>query len=204
MCTAIRALICRELDRRYPAPPLVTAATRGLVTAIESWAERDLFWPIVRYVSGVNAATVDPQLHVDRALLRGKPAPSMARFEVVAQRNRGLVRAAIAVVEQLLAHGEHWLLGDVPGQADLAVYRGLWFLGAMPIDCSAELAGYPVTRARMARVAAIGHATQHRVLAPLRRWRSRRQPSPRHWLIRSPMTPCRCPEARWRFAPTIT
>ena len=152
--------ICRELDRRYPAPPLVTAATRGMVTAIESWAERDLFWPIARYVSGVNAATVDPQLHVDRALLRGKPAPSMARLEVVAQRNLGLVRVAIAVVEQLLAHGEHWLLGKVPGQADLAVYHGLWFLGAMPIDCSAELAGYPATRAWMARVAAIGHATQ--------------------------------------------
>lgn len=155
--------ICRELDRRYPAPPLVTAATRGLVTAIESWAERDLFWPIARYVSGVNAATVDPQLHVDRATLRGKPRPSMARLGVVAQRNRGLVRAGIAVVEQMLAHGEHWLLGGLPGQADLAVFHGLWFLGAMPIDCSAELAGHPATRQWMARVAAIGHATQQEI-----------------------------------------
>lgn len=152
--------ICRELDRRYAAPPLVTAAQRGMVTAIESWAERDLFWPIARYVSGVNAATVDPQLHVDRALLRGKPSPSMARLGVVAQRNRGLVRAGIAVVEQMLAHGEPWLLGDLPGQADLAVYHGLWFLSAMPMDCSAELAGHSATCEWMARVAAIGHATQ--------------------------------------------
>ena len=153
--------ICRELDRRYPAPPLVTTAQRGMATAIESWAERDLFWPIARYVSGVNAATVNPQLHVDRALLRGKPtSPSMARLGVVAQRNRGLVRAGIAVVEQMLAHGEPWLLGDRPGQADLAVYHGLWFLSAMPMDCSAELAGLPATREWMTRVAAIGHATQ--------------------------------------------
>ena len=152
--------ICRELDRRYPAPPLATAATRGMVTAIESWAERDLFWPIARYVSGVNAETVDAQLHVDRASLRGKPTPSMARLKVVAQRNRGLVRAGIAVVEQMLAHGGRWLLGEAPGQADLAVYHGLWFLSAMPIDCAHELAGHPATCAWMARVAALGHGTQ--------------------------------------------
>ena len=153
--------ICRELDRRHPAPPLVTAATRGMAVAIEAWAERDLFWPIARYVSGVNAATVDPQLHVDRASLRGKPTPSMARLNEVAQRSRGLVRAAIPVVEQMLAHGGQWLLADAPGQADLAVYHGLWFLSAMPIDCAHELADYPATRAWMARVAALGHGTRH-------------------------------------------
>ena len=152
--------ICRELDRRHPAPPLVTAATRGMAVAIEAWAERDLFWPIARYVSGVNAEAVDAQLHVDRALLRGKPTPSMARLNEVARRSRGLVRAALPVVEQMLAHGGQWLLGGAPGQADLAVYHGLWFLSAMPIDCAHELTDYPATRAWMARVAALGHGTR--------------------------------------------
>ena len=151
--------IARELDRRYPEPPLMDARTRGLAIAIEAWAERDLFWPIARYVSGVNADTVDPRLHIDRAALRGKPTPSKDRLMVVARRNLGLVRAELPVVEQMLAHGGSWLLSDAPGQADLAVYHGLWFLSALDIDCSHELAPYPATRAWMARVAAIGHGS---------------------------------------------
>ena len=151
--------IARELDRRYPELPLTDARTRGLATVIEAWAERDLFWPIARYVSGVNADTVDPRLHIDRAALRGKPTPSKDRLMVVARRNLGLVRAELPVVEQMLAHGGSWLLSDAPGQADLAVYHGLWFLSALDIDCSHELAPYPATRAWMARVAAIGHGS---------------------------------------------
>ena len=151
--------IARELDRRFPSPPLMHAGTRGIATAIEAWAERDLFWPIARYVSGINAATVDPQLHVDRAMLRGKPAPTPERLKAVALRNLALVRAELPVVEQMLAHGRPWLLSDAPGQADLAVYHGLWFLSALALDCSHELAQYPATRAWMARVAATGHDT---------------------------------------------
>lgn len=151
--------IARELDRRFPSPPLMHAGTRGIATAIEAWAERDLFWPIARYVSGINAGTVDPQLHVDRAMLRGKPAPTPERLQAVALRNLALVRAELPVVEQMLAHGRPWLLSDAPGQADLAVYHGLWFLSALALDCSHELAQYPATRAWMARVAATGHGT---------------------------------------------
>jgi glutathione S-transferase len=149
--------IARELDRRFPDAPLQTPATRGLAVAIEAWAERDLFWPIARYVSGINADTVSPQLHVDRAALRGKPTPSNARLKAVATRNLGLMRSQLPVVEDLLAHGRDWLVGDAPGQADLAAYHGLWFLSAFAIDCSHELVSFGRTRAWMARVAAIGH-----------------------------------------------
>ena len=151
--------IARELERRYPSPPLMEARTRGIATAVEAWAERDLFWPIARHVSGVNAETVDPQLHVDRASLRGKPTPSTQHLKAVARRNLGLLRAGLPVVENLLQHGGPWLLSGLPGQADFAVYHCLWFLKALPIDCSHELDRYPATRAWMARVAAIGHGT---------------------------------------------
>lgn len=151
--------IARELDRRFPSPPLMHAGTRGIATAIEAWAERDLFWPIARYVSGINAATVDPQLHVDRAMLRGKSTPTAERLKAVALRNLALVRAELPVVEQMLAHGRPYLLSQAPGQADLAVYHGLWFLSALALDCSHELAQYPATRAWMARVAATGHGS---------------------------------------------
>jgi len=151
--------IARALDRLWPERPLVRPATRGLSTAIEAWAERDLFWPIARYVTGVNAQTVDPRLHADRAALRGKPPPSPDRLQSVARRSLAQVRAVLPVVERMLAAGADWLLPDGPGQADFAVYHGLWFLSAFDIDCSHELAQCPATRAWMARVATIGHGS---------------------------------------------
>lgn len=149
--------IVRELDRRHPAPPIDDPARRPLATAIEAWAERDLFWPIARFVSGTNAEQVDPQLHVDRAALRGKPTPSIDRLRTVARRELARIRPLLPVVEGMLSGGSPWLLGDRVGKADLAVYHGLWFLSAMPIDCSGELSPYSAIRAWMGRIAALGH-----------------------------------------------
>jgi glutathione S-transferase len=157
--------ILRELDRRVPSPPLIRAETAGVSVAFESWAERDLFWPIARYASGVNALTMDPRLHLDRATLRGKPPPSAERLQAVARRNLRQLRPCLPVVENRFADGRPWLLPDGPGQEDLATYHALWFLGALPIDCSAELEPYPATRAWMARVAAIGHGTREELSA---------------------------------------
>jgi len=38
--------IARELDRRFPSPPLAGKLNPGVARAIEAWVERDLFWPI--------------------------------------------------------------------------------------------------------------------------------------------------------------
>lgn len=149
--------IARELDRRHPSPPLSDEGIAGIVTAIEAWAERDLFWPAVRFVSGTNADTVDPQLHVDRAAMRGKHPPSHDRLRAVARRELAQLRPQIRIVEAMLADGRAFLVRDRPSQADLAVYHGLWFLSAMKIDCTHELDRSPMTRAWMSRIAAIGH-----------------------------------------------
>ncbi len=152
-------LIARELDRRYPQPPLFDPLLTGLALAVEAWAERDLFWPIARYVSGTNAEKVAPELHRDRAALRGKHTPSMARLQAVAQSSFGLVQAQIPRVENMLCSGRSYLLSDAPGLVDFAVYHALWFLSAMPIDCSAVLATFPRTRSWMERIRSIGHCT---------------------------------------------
>lgn len=149
--------IARELDRRQPAPPLMPPDLAALATAVESWAERDLFWPAVRFASGVNADTMDPKLHVDRAAMRGKAAPSHERLRRAAGRSLAQLRPQLAIVEEMLGHGRPFLLADAPCQADLAVYHGLWFLSALEIDCSADLAPLKRTLAWMQRVAALGY-----------------------------------------------
>jgi glutathione S-transferase len=152
-------LIAAELDRRFPDRPLLKPQTAGLSLAIEAWAERDLFWPIARYVSGINAETVDPGLHVDRAAMRGKHPPSMERLKTLARAELGRIEAQLPFIASMLAGGRPFLISDEVDRADLAVYHGLWFLGAMPIDCSSILAPYRSIRSWMERVAALGTGT---------------------------------------------
>ncbi|MET0675896.1 MAG: glutathione S-transferase family protein [Bradyrhizobium sp.] len=152
-------LIADELDRRFPERPLLLPQTRGLALAVEAWAERDLFWPIARYVSGTNAETVDPGLHADRAALRGKRTPSVERLKAVARSELGRIEAQLPMVASMLSGGRRFLVSDQVDRADLAVYHALWFLSAMPIDCSAILARYQEIAPWMARVAAVGTGT---------------------------------------------
>jgi hypothetical protein len=59
----------------------------------------------------------------------------------------------------MLGDGRRYLLSDAPGLVDFAVYHALWFLSAMPIDCSAVLAAFPRIRSWMERIRSIGHCT---------------------------------------------
>jgi glutathione S-transferase len=152
-------LIADELDRRFPERLVLSPATSGVSLAIEAWAERDLFWPIARFVSGTNAETVDPGLHADRAALRGKRTPSIDRLKAVARSELGRIQAQLPMIASMLSSGRPYLVRDQIDRADLAVYHGLWFLSAMPIDCSAILDPYPGIRSWMDRIAAAGTGT---------------------------------------------
>ncbi len=149
-------LIADELDRRFPDRPLLHPQSAGLALAVEAWAERDLFWPIARYVSGTNAETVDPGLHADRATLRGKRTPTAERLMAVARSELGRIEAQLPIVASMLSEVRPFLVSDEISRADLAVYHGLWFLSAMPIDCSAILAPYPEIGSWMKRIDAVG------------------------------------------------
>jgi hypothetical protein len=75
----------RRIGQAFSGSSLLRPQSSGLALAVEAWAERDLFWPIARYVSGTNAEAVDPGLHVDRAALRGKRTPTIERLKAVAR-----------------------------------------------------------------------------------------------------------------------
>lgn len=149
-------LIARELDRRFPAPELCPPHLSGLASAIEAWAESDLFWPIARYVSGQNAE-LTPDMNADRAALRGKQPPSIGRLKAVAHESFNLVQTQLPRVENMLSDGRSFLVSESPTIADFACYHGLWFLSAMKIDCSAVLNGFPATLKWMQRIQSIGH-----------------------------------------------
>ena len=135
--------------------------TAGLASAVEAWAERDLFWTLARWVTAVNADNLPFEFHADRAALRGRKAPSLDRVREAGKRALPLVRAALDQVEDMLLDDRAFVLATArPSRADLAAYYGLWFLGALPRNCSDLLEPLPRVRSWMKRVAALGHGTR--------------------------------------------
>jgi hypothetical protein len=104
--------------RRFPGSPLLRPQSSGLALAVEAGAERDLFWPIARYISGTNAEAVDPGLHVDRAALRGKRTPTIERLKAVARSEYGRIEAPLPMVASMLSVGRAGVLPALVGLAE--------------------------------------------------------------------------------------
>jgi len=152
-------LITEVLERNYPQPSVFPHGRRGLCRAIEAWAEGDFFWSCARAVVGVNAASLPPEFHADRAAMRGKRAPSLALTQQAGSAAAAQLRAYAPEVENLIAQAQPFLLGAHPSLADFALYHGLWFLQQLPHKLLHEFFPAPGIPTWMQRVASLGHGT---------------------------------------------
>ncbi len=150
-------LILKELERRYPTPPIFPKALSPQAAMIAFWAENQLFRPMSLYVSGTNLDLLPPDLQADRSRMRDLPIPSEATVRRAARRNAPAVRVQIAWVEDLLTDGREWIAGAAVTIADFAVYHALWFLTARSDRLAFELEPYERIRDWMARMQAFGH-----------------------------------------------
>jgi len=151
------ALIARELERRFPQPTLFPGNQRGLTAAIAMWIEEPFFWPMARFVTGRNAEKAGATFHADRAAMRGKPDPGIERIKADAQKQLPSMRIQFAWLDDMLADGRRFMLGDEPGLLDFTCYHAVWFLDGFQPNTWPELADYRHIAAWMKRVAAIGH-----------------------------------------------
>jgi len=158
-------MILRELERRHATPTLYPRALAAQAHAIAFWAETQLFRPISLYVSGSNPEHFPLSLQADRAAMRGLPPPDAEAMRRAAQRNAPLVRAQLPIVEDMLADGRLFVLGEVPSIADFSVYHALWFITGRTQRLAHELAPYARIGAWMARMKAFGHG-QRAEMAP--------------------------------------
>ena len=151
-------LIALELERRWPAPTLFPQG-RGLAQALAAWAERDLFWPAARFITGRNAAAFSPEFHADRAAMRNRPPPSLEQLRAAAARAEPELRVQSARLSDMLADGRAFLLGERPSLADFAAHHALWFLAQYPDTLTPP----PPIGAWMARVEACGRGARREI-----------------------------------------
>lgn len=158
-------LIATELDRRYPSPPLFPHGRHGLTWALGTWAEDQFFWPIARYISGINADVMENGFHRDRAAMRGRPEPDLARLKRDAEGRLPIVRQQFSWIEDMLGDGRRFFTGQAPALLDFTLYHGFWFLDALPRKGGAIVAEFPRVKAWTERVKAIGHGRRDEMAA---------------------------------------
>lgn len=150
-------LIIDLLEEMHPENSVYAGYSKGQVHAVATWAEDQLFWPMARYITAINADHVGSALHNDRAAMRGNPPPPLDLVKAAAPRNLPEMLINFDWVEDMLNSSGAYVLGERPCLADIAVYHAIWFLGVMPISGFDQISAYPKILEWMDRVKAIGH-----------------------------------------------
>ena len=156
------ALVCDELERRFPTPSLYPAgAPRGLVDTLAQWADSTLFWQgAIGYAFQPKSlafmfADAPPEaakaFAADRAAMRAG-APRIGPAE-----SAGALKVFLQRLDSML-ETKPYLLSSTPSLADFSAYHPLWFVRR--IEPIAEiLATVKNVLPWMDRMNAIGHGT---------------------------------------------
>jgi glutathione S-transferase len=153
------ALIADVLERIAPTPSLYPAPLAGAARTLAQWADTTLFWTAIAYAfqpAGIQSmfAKLTPEqikaFGADRAAMRAG-APRMAVAEATGNLTEYLRR-----LEDMLADGKPFLLGQQPTIADFSAYHPLWYVhNAKAVAGILDAA--PKLLAWLGRMAAIGH-----------------------------------------------
>ncbi len=156
------ALICDELERRYPPPSLYPVEVpAGLVDTVAQWADNQLFWwgaiaysfqsKAMAFIFDGVPAEIVKAFAADRAAMRAG-APRTPAADAA-----GMLRVYLQQIDSMLARTP-WLLGQTPSLADFAAYHPLWFVRRIT-PLADILSSTQHVLPWMDRVAAMGHGT---------------------------------------------
>lgn len=152
--------IIRELERRFPSPSIFVNGDRGLGWGINTWTDRAVFQAAVAIIFGGGTDFADAAFKKDREALTGAPFDTAA-MKAAAPMMAEQLRAQLDWIEQQLADGRPYLMGERPGIADASSYYNLHFLRSLYPAGATVVATLPRLAAWEKRVKGIGHGMRH-------------------------------------------
>lgn len=155
-------IIIRELEKRFPTPSLFVGGDRGIGWGIGMWTDRVFFQAAVAIIFGGGAALADEAFIKDREKLTGRPFDIEA-MKAAAPLMAEQFRAQLGWLEDQLADGRAFLMGEKPGIAEANAYYNLAFIRWTSPAGSKLIEAFPKLLAWEARVKAIGHGTRHEI-----------------------------------------
>jgi len=150
-------VIMAEIERRAPQPKAIC----GGDWAVNLFADRLMFQPVVAIIFGAIGHTVPAEFIKDREAMSGGRPFDVAGMKAAAEPMKGQFRAMAAWVERQLEGGAPWIGGEAPGLADIAWYMNFWFLrSALRAEMAALTEDMPRVQDWRVRVAALGHGAR--------------------------------------------
>jgi glutathione S-transferase len=148
--------IMRELQRRFPEPTFYPGGADGLPWGISRWTD-GLFDLAIRLVLGANADQLPEAFAQDRGRLYFGPDWNLKKIQADLPHVTAQLRAQFGWIEQRLASGRKFMLGDHPGLPDALAYYLVWFVRGRWQGGKDLFSEFPALEAWEARVKAIGH-----------------------------------------------
>jgi glutathione S-transferase len=160
------ALIAAEIERRFPAKPIMRSGTADFTNPLINWHDNYLFWKVARYVIGKNADAIADDFLRDRA--------KMMRLDLTPEANRakGIAEAPYILSQLHIVLG--WLddalaaTGFISGNAisypDFALVPGVWFLSTRVSDAPTMIQSrFPRLADWLKRVSAAGYGAREEI-----------------------------------------
>jgi glutathione S-transferase len=150
-------IIIRELERRFPSPSIHVGRDAGLSHALAFWTDRPLFTLACDVIfAGAGAAFRDEAFLKDREALFERKFDMEARA-AGAPNAFDQLRAHLGWIDDQLADGRAFLLGDAAGHADACGYYNLAFIRWANPSVMERFGALKHLLAWEQRVKAIGH-----------------------------------------------
>jgi glutathione S-transferase len=147
-------LIARELERRFPKPTLFPGGNRGLSLALSHWSDTALFEPGAGLSMGLNKE-VPEAVVADRKQFFN--FMDFGRLQQDVPHLFTQLRANADLIQQQLADGRLFVLGDTAGWADITSYFPIWMARNFVASSAQLLASSTRMAAWESRVRALGH-----------------------------------------------
>jgi glutathione S-transferase len=148
--------VLRELHERFPEPTFFPGGADGLPWAVSRWTDA-LFDTAVRVSLAANADQLPADFAKDRARLFLGSGGDIAVLKPQLAHHAAQLRAQFGWMQQRLAGGRRFMLGEQPGLPDALCYYVVWFVRGRWQRGAEMLSEFPALEAWEQRVKAIGH-----------------------------------------------
>ena len=155
-------IIIRELERRFPKPSVLVGGDKGLGWGMGLWTDRSFFMAAVAVIFGNAPDAMGEDFKEDRSKLMGRPFDTDA-MKAAAPLMAEQLRANFGCLEEQLADGSKFLMGDAPGIADANAYYNLAFIRWIVPAAMKSAEAMPHLAAWEKRVKAVGHGSRQEI-----------------------------------------
>ncbi len=146
-------VIAAQLERIEPVPTLYPAGQPAIERALSYWGE-SMFLPTVLVFVGQPGVLSEEFLQDRAKMVPGGFSPELIRSIIPSKLDQ--LRSKLDRLDQQLADGRPYLLGDTPSLADFSTYHPVWAMRLVPVTQDL-LEPFAAVGEWADRIAAIGH-----------------------------------------------